>query len=142
VTKVVYFPKRILPDEISDAAIETVEVVVPGLTRSRPPAHVDRFLRGPIPWRDLEKAAALGGKALALFLAVHHQCALRRSRTVKLPGSLLADLSIGRKAAADALDRLERAGLVTVERRNKSKPIITLTNITLINHKPKEDNNA
>jgi DNA-binding MarR family transcriptional regulator len=125
VSKVVYFPKRILPDEIADADIETVEVIVPGLTRSR---AASRFLRGPIPWCDLSKAAALGGKALALFLAIHHQCALRRNPTVKLPGSLLASLSIGRRAAADALDRLERAGLVTVQRHNKSKPVITIVN--------------
>jgi DNA-binding MarR family transcriptional regulator len=130
VSKVLHFPERILPDEISDADIETTEVVVPRLARSRAAGH---FLRGPIPWCDLSKAAALGGKALALFLAIHHQCALRRSRTVKLPGSLLASLSIGRKAAADALDRLERAGLITVERHNKSKPVITLV------HKPAKE---
>jgi hypothetical protein len=112
-------------DGIRDCDIKAVPVDVLG-RQPRARAYGDRFLRGPIPWADIEKAAAQGGKALALFLAVHHQCVLRHSRTVKLPGLLLASLSIGRKAAADALDRLERAGLVMVQRHNKSKPVITI----------------
>ena len=129
--KVVYFPKCILPDDdIADADIETTEVIVPGLMRTHAPLRAGRFLRGPIPWGDLSKAAAVGGKALALFVVIHHQCALRRSRTVKLPSSLLAELCIGRKAAANALDRLESVGLITVQHHNKSKPVITLVSQT------------
>jgi hypothetical protein len=126
-SKIVPFPRSAESiDGIPDRDIKVIEV--DGLGREpRVGAHrAGRFLRGPIPLADLEKASVAGGKALALFLAVHHQSALRLSRTVKLPGSLLAGFGIGRTRAADALRRLEAVGLVAVERRGKSKPVITL----------------
>ena len=78
--------------------------------------HQGRFLKGPIPMAKITAAAVLPGKALALFLAIHHRTALTGQSTVTLPRSLLAELGIGRDAKARGLRDLEAAGLVHVER--------------------------
>jgi DNA-binding MarR family transcriptional regulator len=64
----------------------------------------------------ISQASRLGGRALAVFLAVHHQTALTGKRTVTLPKGLLADLGIDKDAKARALRSLETAGLIVAER--------------------------
>src|SRR5215207_5041710 len=76
-----------------------------------------RFLRGPIPLDALAKAACLPGKALAVFLAVHHRCNLESETSVTLPAALLASFGVDRNAKACALRNLEKAGLVSVNRK-------------------------
>jgi hypothetical protein len=76
----------------------------------------ERFLKGPISMPDIATASRLPGKALALFLAVHHQSALTGKPAVTLPARLLADLGISRDAKARGLRHLEQAGLVSVVR--------------------------
>ncbi len=76
----------------------------------------ERFLKGPIPLRDIAAAARLPGQALALYLAVHHRTALTGKDSVTLPAALLADLGISRNAKARGLKHLEQSGLITVAR--------------------------
>jgi DNA-binding MarR family transcriptional regulator len=78
---------------------------------------MSRFLKGPIPWALIERAAQLSGKALAVFLAVWHRGDLRGQAGVTLPAGLLAALGVDKDAKRRALDELERTGLVRVERR-------------------------
>jgi hypothetical protein len=80
------------------------------------PRRPDRFLKGPIPWAPLSAAARLPGKAMAVFLAIHHRTALTGNATVTLPSALLSGLGVDRDAKSRALHALENAGLVTVER--------------------------
>jgi hypothetical protein len=75
-----------------------------------------RFLKGPICLRDIAAAARLPGRALVLFIAIHHQIALTGKPSVTLPARLLAELGISRSAKARGLKALERSGLVTVAR--------------------------
>jgi hypothetical protein len=75
-----------------------------------------RFLKGPIPMRQIEGAAKLSGKALAVFLAVHHRVALTGETSVSLPMSMLESMGVNKDAKARALLALEAAGLIAVER--------------------------
>ncbi len=54
--------------------------------RQKQPRHRARswFLRGPIPGEWLGKAAALGGRALHVALAVRHAAAVERSVQARL----------------------------------------------------------
>ena len=61
-------------------------------TRTRRTA---RFLKGPIPLEAIAQAACLPGKALAVYLAVHHRCDLENRSNITLPAALLD--SIGRE---------------------------------------------
>ncbi len=90
------------------------------------PRRPERFLKGPIPWAPLSVAARLPGRALAVFLAVHHRTALTGNATVTLPSGLLSGLGVGRDAKSRALRALEEAGLVSVERGNGRAARITL----------------
>jgi DNA-binding MarR family transcriptional regulator len=85
-----------------------------------------RFLKGPVPLAAIAQAARLPGKALAVYLAVRHECDLKRRSTVTLPASLLHEFGVHRDAKARALRELEKAGLVRVERKAGRAARITL----------------
>jgi hypothetical protein len=102
-------------DADSSPGIREVEIETEALRRTRA-RHRGRFLKGPIPFRQLAAAARLPGQALALFLAAHHQTALTRRTMVTLPSGLLTELGISRDAKARGLRQLEDAGLIRVER--------------------------
>jgi hypothetical protein len=97
-------------DDIKETEVET------DLVRQSRIRRGERFLKGPIPLKDIAAAACLPGHALALFLAVHHQTALTGKPIVTLPARLLAELGISRGAKSRGLQVLEKAGLVTVAR--------------------------
>jgi hypothetical protein len=80
------------------------------------PKRRARFLKGPIPWRELSTAACMPGKALAVFVAIHHRVALTGMATVTLPKALLMELGVSRDAKARALRDLEGRSLISVER--------------------------
>lgn len=75
-----------------------------------------RFLKGPIPLRDIAAASKLAGQALGVFLAIHHRVALTGSMPVTLPKGLLEQFGISRDSKARSLHALENASLVVVER--------------------------
>jgi hypothetical protein len=88
-----------------------------------------RFLRGPIPWSWLRKAATASGHgsgfkvAVALwFLAGIH----KQTATVKLSGKVLYELGVERHAGYRGLAALEEAGLVTVERYPGRNAVVTI----------------
>lgn len=75
------------------------------------------FIRGPIPLAWLRKATALPGKATHVALALWYQRGLKRAATVRLTSHMAAEMSVSPDAMYDALKNLERAGLVTVDRK-------------------------
>ena len=95
--------------------IKSVEIETDVLRASRV-RREGRFLKGPIPLLDIGAAARLPGKALTVFLAIHHQTALTGKPAVTLPKSLLLDLGISKDAKARAVAALEGAGLIEVVR--------------------------
>jgi hypothetical protein len=115
----IIYSNKNTPDQGQDYqghdAIKETEVRTSLIRRSRV-RRAGRFLKGPIPLRDIAVAARLTGKALALFLLVHHQTDLTGKQIVTLPSKLLSDLGISRGAKARGLALLENAGLITVTR--------------------------
>ncbi|MBY0459806.1 MAG: hypothetical protein K2V38_21010 [Gemmataceae bacterium] len=98
----------------------------PATARSRrSPRHRpgEKFLKGPIPWRWVEVAAPLPGKALAVGIAAWREAGCRKCRTVPLN---LSGLAVPRRTAQRGLAELERAGLVSVNRRKGRPPLVTL----------------
>ena len=92
---------------------------------ARPPRHCkgERFLRGPIPWPWLTRAMPLGRAPLATALVIWRLVGVKNSRTVHLTRSEWGCVG-GRRTVYRALDVLERAGLITVERHRGRGPMI------------------
>jgi len=85
-----------------------------------------RFIAGPVPVSWLCQAGRLGVKALLVGLALWHLKGLRKSDTFVVSNLMLRDWDIQADAKTRALHKLEQAGLVTVERRGKRSPQVTL----------------
>jgi hypothetical protein len=85
-----------------------------------------RFLKGPIPWHWLERAALLPGKALAVSLCLWRLAGLRDNYTVWLTNDEVATLGVDRFAKSRALRQLENDGLVEVEHRRGRIPLVTI----------------
>jgi hypothetical protein len=84
------------------------------LPRHKPGQH---FLKGPIPWNWLSKAAQLPGKALHVSVCLWYLAGLKSSRTIPLSMERLLELGVNRFAAYRGLKVLEEAGLVRVIRK-------------------------
>jgi hypothetical protein len=108
-----------------DPARLTPAPVIPSARERRPPRHKpgEKFLKGPVPWRWIEAAGKLPGKALAVGLAAWREAGCRRARTVPLN---LSALAVPRRTAQRGLTVLEGARLVSVERRKGRPPLVTL----------------
>ena len=87
---------------------------------TKPPRHRsgEKFLKGPIPWPWIERAAALPGQALAVGLVLWFEAGCLKTRTVKMTLARLQQLAMSEAAARRGLRALEIAGLVALE----SKP--------------------
>jgi hypothetical protein len=94
----------------------------------KPPRHGagQKFLKGPIPWSWLTKAAQLPGHALHIGVAIWFLAGPQVKRTISLSGTVLSDLGISRYAAYRAMRALERAALITVDRHSGRSPVITI----------------
>ncbi len=74
-------------------------------------------------------AAAMAdrGTAFKLAIALWFQVGLnRQARTVSLPSKVLGEFGVARHSLYRGLKALEKAGLVSVQRANGRKPLITL----------------
>jgi hypothetical protein len=93
-----------------------------------PPRHKpgEKFLKGPIPWTWLAKAAHQPGKALHVAIALWFLAGITRKRTVALSGAVLQALGVNRHSGYRGLAALEQAGLVSVERHSGHHSCVTL----------------
>jgi hypothetical protein len=89
---------------------------------SAPPGRrLGRFVPMPMEWFfKLTKTTAL----VALFL--QHRAFEEHNQVVKLPNRQLASQGVGRQQKLRALAELETLGLISVERRKRKSPVITL----------------
>lgn len=103
----------------------TPEIEIPtAASRNRAMRMNGRFLKGPIPMGALWAAARLPGQALAVYLAIRHQCDLTGKATVTLPIALLEQFGVDKDAKSRALRSLSVAGLIRVDQqRGKSARI-------------------
>jgi hypothetical protein len=82
----------------------------------KPPRHRpgEKFLKGPIPWRWLTRAARLPGKALTVALLVWREAGWRKSRTVPLCLNAGKEVGVSRQTIRRAARALAAAGLVAI----------------------------
>ena len=84
------------------------------------------FVRGPIPMSWLCCASRLPGRAFQVGLLIWLRVGQRKSRRVLLSTELTKTFGIDGDAKTRALRHLEDAGLVSVERRCRKNPYVTV----------------
>jgi hypothetical protein len=96
--------------------------------RARPPnpRQGEQVLAGPIPLRWLERAASLPGKSLHTGIALWFAAGEANSAMVPLSNISGCRFGLERNSKYRALDWLESAGLISVERRLGKTPIVTI----------------
>jgi hypothetical protein len=98
--------------------------VEPPATPTRKAKQAGRFVM--LPFEALPIFNALTGPQALVWVRLHYLAWFNKSRTVLLPNSALTDWGVTRKQKYAALRKLEQLGVVTVERRTRKSPRITL----------------
>ena len=86
-------------------------------------------LRGPVPLDWLETAARLPGKSIHAGVALWYSAGLTRSRSVPLSNIAGLRFGLDRNAKYRALQWLESAGLIAVERKLGRAPLVTILDL-------------
>jgi hypothetical protein len=84
------------------------------------------FIRGPLPADWMARAAGLPGQALAVAMAIWFRRGIERALTFPLYPSALERFGVNRWSGYRALTALEKAGLVSVKRRQGRCPVVTI----------------
>ena len=84
------------------------------------------FLAGPIPLDWLHKAAELPGKSLNVAFAIWWLNGMAKGKPLKLTRLSLNSFCVKREAASAALNRLEMAGLIHLQRSHGQRPTISI----------------
>ena len=90
------------------------------------PRAGEKFLKGPIPLDWLSTAARLPGRSLHVAIAIWFTASLARSATVPLSNVASLTFGLDRNAKYRALQWLEEAGLISVQRKLGRSPVVTL----------------
>jgi len=94
-------------------------------------------VRIPIGW--LSAAARLPGKSLHTGVALWCEAGSATSSTIPLSNVYSLDFGVDRNAKYRALAWLERAGLVTVERKLGRSPVVTIQHTPMEPHESPAD---
>jgi len=85
------------------------------------------FIKGPIPVAWLARAYRAGaGAGMVIGAALWFQSGMRLNRTVRLTNKEVERWGLSRQSKWKALAALEKAGLVKVDRRRSTSPMITI----------------
>ena len=74
------------------------------------------FLRGPVSWPWLNRAAQLPGRALHVAVAIRLWTGIKKTDCIVVPTGTLAEMNVSRHAARRAVQALEQAGLLVATR--------------------------
>jgi DNA-binding transcriptional ArsR family regulator len=85
-----------------------------------------KFIAGPVDVDWLSQARRLGGPALWVGLALWFLRGLKRSNSFAVSNLMMQEWDVLPDAKSRALRKLEKAGLITIERRGKRSPRVTL----------------
>ncbi len=91
----------------------------------KPQDRKDTFVKVPLWWIEQATQATRSPQAFVCVWLLHLSWQAR-SMTFPLPNDRLAKRGADRQAKRRALANLERAGLISVERRSRKAPIVTL----------------
>ena len=96
-----------------------------GATKTRKKKWERQYILFPWSWLGRLKATGRGATwRLALFLVYEYW--RNGGRTIKLTNIMAAEVGVSPDAKGRALDDLEKAGLIEVERRPDRSPLVTL----------------
>lgn len=90
------------------------------------PKHGGHFLKGPIPLVWLERAACLPGRCLHVGIALWFLGGVQKSRVIALSNHASRRFGLDRNSKYRALDWLEKAGLISVQRKMGRSPVIKI----------------
>lgn len=90
------------------------------------PQGNEHYLRGPIPLRWLEIAANLPGRSLHVANAIWYRAGLESNGTIRLGNAVLNKFGVKPDAKRRALNALEGAGLIKVQREDNKNPLVTI----------------
>ena len=96
------------------------------LMANAPPRPAEGYITCPLMWLARILPVLRSSDRLAVAQLLYRQCLMRRSKTVDLSNSSLAELGIGRMTKYRALTLLQEAGAVTIEARNGRSVRVTL----------------
>jgi DNA-binding transcriptional ArsR family regulator len=107
---------------------QSAEVGLPVSTRPgrRPKPVRGNFIAGPVDVAWVCEASHMGVKALLVGLALWHIRGLKKTDTFIVSNLRVGEWGIKPDAKSRALRALEKAGLVTIARRGKRSPQVTL----------------
>ena len=112
------------PLDLESLRLDEAASVTPSTRRMRPCA-VEPFLLMPV--RDLVRgAAAFDNRGLLVWIYILHKAKLRGSDAIPLPNTSLKSWGVTPDMKTRALRRLEQAGLLRVEWRNRRSPVVTV----------------
>ena len=94
------------------------------------PASGNLFVKGPIPLDWISAAASLPGKCLNVAISIQWLAGMCDGKPFKLTAKALRSLHVSDDTARDCLRRMERAGLLQVERKPGQRPVIQIRDIS------------
>jgi hypothetical protein len=102
-------------------------------TRSRPTKpNQQKRRRGPFVMMDIHGSVAalraIRSPQAMVWLYLHYRTWADAQPTVPLPNQTLVKLGVSRLVKHRALQRLEQAGFIQVDRRRRKTPLVTLLN--------------
>ncbi len=96
---------------LTNKALSAIRAPTKRLPRHKPG---ENFLLGPVPWRWIEQAGRLSGKALAVGLMLWREAGCNKSPTVRFRLAAATAFGCHQDTARRGLEALEAAGLVSV----------------------------
>jgi DNA-binding transcriptional ArsR family regulator len=98
-----------------------------GIRRGRRVSPIrGKFIAGPIDVSWVVQASRLGVKALLVGLILWHLKRLRQADTFMVSNLMVQEWGVQPDAKTRALRKLEKAGLIRIERRGKRSPQVTI----------------
>jgi hypothetical protein len=85
-----------------------------------------RFVQVPLWWAEAAAKATTGGAPALMLIYLLHASWKARSTTFPLPNGYLKQHGVSRDVKRRILRELEAAGLITIERRVRKSPLVTL----------------
>jgi DNA-binding MarR family transcriptional regulator len=105
-----------------------VEVLNPAVNSRQSKARrreTGSFAKVPLQWAAAAAKATQTQQAV-VWVLLQHMAWRAKSKTFPFPNGLLERLGVERRAKNRALQKLERAGIITIKRRSGRAPVITL----------------
>jgi hypothetical protein len=128
--------KKRMPLNLEEFSLSDAEARAPGQPpqKRRPtPVHEERFLRGPISWPWLVRAARLPGRALHVALVLQQQKGWRGCDSFTFTLTRVRELGLDEQAARRGLRELEAARLIALARKPGRGLLVTILPATAQN---------